>query len=243
MHGPGRGRRAVVVAHGEMSRRAALEAAWPGWSAGVDVVVAADGGVALADALGLEIDRWVGDGDSVDPGRLAELASGGVRVERVPAAKDESDAELALLAAVEMGATEIVVLGALGGARLDHTLANVALLAHSGLAGLAVWLVSESARLSLVRAPAGDGAPVVGELPGRTGDVVTLLPLGGDVEGVTTRGLRYPLRDEPLIVGPARGLSNVRDEEDAAVAVRRGLLLVCEVPVNLVPESPANLRP
>ena len=238
---PTRGRRAIVVAHGEMSRRAALDTAWPGWSAGVDIVVAADGGIALADALGLAVDRWVGDGDSVDTGRLAELATQGVTVDRVPAAKDESDAELALLAAMDMGATEIVVLGALGGARLDHTLANVALLAHPGLADRAVWLVSEGARASLVRAPARDGEPAVRDLSGRTGDVVTLLPLGGEVEGVTTRGLRYPLRDEALLVGPARGLSNVRDETNAGVTVRRGLLLVCEVPVTLVPETPANL--
>jgi thiamine pyrophosphokinase len=53
------------------------------------------------------------------------------------------------------------------------------------------------------------------------------------VEGVTTRGLAYPLLDEPLPVGPARGLSNVRSAPDAAVSVRRGLLLVVESPARL----------
>jgi thiamine pyrophosphokinase len=57
--------------------------------------------------------------------------------------------------------------------------------------------------------------------------------MGGGVTGVTTRGLRYPLRDEPLPAGPARGLSNVRDAADAGLTLRRGLLLVVETPATL----------
>jgi thiamine pyrophosphokinase len=228
-----RRRRALVVAHGETTSRAALDDAWPGWEDDAELVVAADGGAALAEALGLRIDRWIGDGDSVDPELLARLRARGVSVDVVAAEKDESDTELALLAALEAGATEIVVLGAVGGPRLDHTLANVGLLAHPALVGRSAWLVSERARLSVIRAPAVDGAAVVHDLAGRTGDVVTLLPLGGPVEGVVTHGLRYALRDEPLLVGPARGLSNVRDDPAATLSVRRGLLLVCEVPATL----------
>ena len=228
-------RRAIVVAHGEASRRAVLDESWPGWSDGVGIVVAADGGVALADALGLAVDRWVGDADSVDPKRLAELRARSIAIDAVPTAKDESDTELAVLAALELGARDMVILGALGGRRIDHTLANVALLAHPALAGRSAWLLSETARLSLVRAPAAGGGAVTRDLGGRIGDLVTLLPFGGTVEGITTHGLRYPLRDEPLHVGPARGLSNVRDHAAAAVVVQRGLLLVCEAPATLGP--------
>jgi thiamine pyrophosphokinase len=60
------------------------------------------------------------------------------------------------------------------------------------------------------------------------------LPYGEGVAGVTTHGLAYPLADEPLPPGPARGLSNVRVSEDAAVVVRAGRLLVIETPVTLV---------
>jgi thiamine pyrophosphokinase len=70
-------------------------------------------------------------------------------------------------------------------------------------------------------------------LGGRIGDIVTLLPLGGDAEGITTDGLRYALRNEPLRLGPARGLSNVRLSPTAAVTVRTGLLLVIESPATL----------
>ena len=60
--------------------------------------------------------------------------------------------------------------------------------------------------------------------------MVTLLPLGGDAEGITTEGLRYPLRGEPLRTGPARGLSNVRESSAAAVRMARGMLLIVESP-------------
>lgn len=51
--------------------------------------------------------------------------------------------------------------------------------------------------------------------------------------GVTTTGLRYPLRDEALLAGPARGLSNVRDDPLAEIRLRHGRLLVVEVPATL----------
>ena len=89
-------------------------------------------------------------------------------------------------------------------------------------------LLDARSRVTLITAPASDGAAVERSLPGPVGALVSLLPLGGDVEGVTTVGLRYPLRDEALTVGPARGLSNVRAGPDARVTVRRGRLLVVE---------------
>ena len=77
-------------------------------------------------------------------------------------------------------------------------------------------LVDARSRVSLVRAPGPGGEPVARTLAGRPGDVVSLLPLGPGVVGVTTAGLAYPLRDEPLPEGPARGLSNVRAEASAS---------------------------
>ncbi len=219
---------AIVLADGDVEARAVLDAAWPGWSEPAALVVAADGGARHAEPLGLAVDLWVGDGDSIEPDRLAALGAAGVEIRLVAAAKDESDTELAVLAAVERGADAIVIVGALGGPRFDHSLANVALLAHPALAGRRVTLLDGSTRIALVRAPDHDGRPVRHPLPGRIGGLVTLLPFGDGAVGVTTAGLEYPLRDEPLAAGPARGLSNVRTAADAEVVVRRGMLLVIE---------------
>jgi thiamine pyrophosphokinase len=221
-------RHLIVVADGDVPPRAALDAAWPGWDAGVAEVLAADGGFAQTRALGLEPALLVGDMDSLAPGLLAAAESAGTPVLRAAADKDESDTELAVLEAVRRGATRITVLGALGGPRVDHALANVWLLAHPGLAGVDVILLDARSRSILISAPDSAGAPVRRPLPGPPGAVLSLLPLGGDASGITTVGLRYPLRDEPLVTGPARGLSNVRVVPDAAVTVRRGRLLVVE---------------
>ena len=216
-------RHALVVADGDVPSRAILDEAWPGWGDGVTDVIAADGGLARARELGLEPDLVVGDLDSLDPAIAAEAAGTGTEIQRASPDKDESDTELALLAAIRRGATRVTVLGAFGGPRLDHALANIWLLAHPALAGVEARLLDGSARARLIAAPG------TFQLPGRLGATVSLLPVGGDAEGITTHGFRYPLRGESLRTGPARGLSNVRTAPDASVTFREGRLLVVEV--------------
>jgi thiamine pyrophosphokinase len=175
----------------------------------------------------LSIDLIVGDGDSLGEADTLRFEAAGVTVRRVPTAKDESDTELAIASAVELGAAGITVLGAFGGGRLDHALANVGLLGLPALGGRPCVLLDVGARVSLLTGPGS------GTYGGRAGDLVSLLPLGDGVTGVTTDGLAYPLRDEPLPLGPARGLSNVRAEATARVRLRTGRLLIVESPATL----------
>jgi thiamine pyrophosphokinase len=226
---PSVARHVVVVAGGDVPSRSALDAAWPGWDEDIAQVVAADRGLVLARDLGLEVDVLVGDLDSVDAAQAEAAVAGGLQVRRSSVDKDESDTELAVIEAVRLGATRITVLGGLGGRRLDHALANVWLLAHPVLHDRDVALLDGSARVSLIRAPGPDGGAVTRRLDGPPGGTISLLPFGGDVDGVTTDGMRYPLHGEPLLMGPARGLSNVRVGAGATVGIGRGRLLVVEV--------------
>ena len=225
---------ALILADGEAPARLELDRAWPGWDAEVGLVIAADGGARHADRLGVSIDVWVGDGDSLDADAMAALEAGGLRLERASPHKDESDTELAVRAALRRGVTGVLIVGGLGGARIDHALANIGLLAMADLVGRRAALIDARSRITLLRAPGPDGA-VRRELAGRTGDLVSLLPLGPGLEGVTTSGLAYPLQDEPLPEGPTRGLSNIRTAADASVTVRSGLLLIVESPATLPP--------
>jgi thiamine pyrophosphokinase len=223
----------IVLADGAVGPRDALDAAWPGWLEKGAVVVAADGGARHAARLGLDIDRWVGDGDSLEETAIAELIAAGVPVDRVPADKDQSDTELALVAALEWRPSAVTMLGALGGARIDHALANLTLLAMPALAGVDLRLVAVDARVRLLQAPAEGGTSVTAELEGRSNDLVSLLPVGGDAVGVSTTGLAYPLADETLLDGLTRGLSNRRTSELATVSLRSGRLLIVETPATL----------
>ena len=224
---------ALILAHGEAPIREALDETWPGWDRNVGLVVAADGGARLAPALGVTIDVWVGDGDSLDPDELSALVASGVEVQRASPHKDESDTELSVREALARGADGLVIVGGLGGLRIDHALANIGLLGMAAIEDRPASLLDARSRISLIRAPGADGGPVHRSLAGRVGDLVSLLPWGDGVAGITTSGLTYPLSDEPLPAGPARGLSNVRAGADAWVTVRRGLLLVVEAPATL----------
>lgn len=208
-----------------MPERVALDAAWPGWADGCSLVVAADGGALKAARARLRPDVVVGDGDLLGPAGIAQLVATGIPFERAAVAKDESDLELAVAAAVARGASRVTMLGALGGPRFDHALANAWLLAHPLLGGRVATLLDDRTRIRLVDASAGPAAAV---LAGRPGDLVSLFPFGSDAEGVTTVGMDFPLRDESLRFGPARGLSNVRTTTEARVSLRSGRLLVVE---------------
>lgn len=229
-------RGALILADGAVSPRAQLDAAWPDWAAGIALVVAADGGARHARGLGVSVDRWVGDGDSIGAAELEALAASGVEVRRAAVDKDESDTELALLAAIDNGADAVVILGALGGPRVDHALANVGLLAHPALEGRPAWLYDErAARISLLTAPDAAGRAVTREFDGRPGDLVSLVPQGGAAEGVLTDGLRFPLAGETLVLGKTRGVSNVRTGPVARITLDSGRLLVIETPASLRP--------
>jgi thiamine pyrophosphokinase len=180
-------------------------------------VVAADSGLAHADALGRHVDLLVGDLDSVDPEQLAAARGSGTRVETHPTDKDQTDLELALDAARTRGAVDVTVVGGHGG-RLDHLLANLTLLASPRWAGLHLDAWLGAAHVVVVRDEA--------ELTGSPGSLVTLIALGGPAHGVRTDGLRYPLVDEDLEAGTTRGVSNELVAATARIAVRAGTLLV-----------------
>lgn len=185
------------------------------------LVVAADSGADVALGLGVEVHVLVGDLDSVSPVALDAVRRSGAEVETHPTAKDETDLDLALRAAAERGATEVVVLGAAGG-RLDHLLGGALLLASEDFAALDITAVLGHAVVTVVRA----GRPR--SLRGASGDLVTLLAVGGGAEDVRTEGLRWTLAGDALASGSSRGVSNVLQGAEATVAVSGGVLLAVQ---------------
>ena len=182
------------------------------------LVVAADGGAAHVEAAGATCDAIVGDQDSVCSETLNQARAAGADILGFPTAKDATDGELALREASSRGATSITIVGALGGPRVDHLLANVALLAHPSLRGVDAVIEDAAHRIWLVNEASS--------WRGEVGDCVTLLPVGGDAHGVTTQGLRYALRDGTLAHGSSLGVSNEMTGSDAGLSVARGSVLV-----------------
>lgn len=179
-------------------------------------VVAADSGLHLADVLGLTVDVVVGDFDSVSPQRLQRAEAAGARIERHPTAKDATDLELAMDAALRFAPDRVLVIGGHGG-RLDHFLGNALLLASDAYADIRIDAFMGEAHVHVIRTDT--------ELTGEPGELVSLLPVHGPARGVTTTGLLYPLDGEDLQPGSTRGVSNEFVSTIAHVSMTDGVLL------------------
>ena len=181
-----------------------------------DFILCADGGTRHALTLGLNPNVIIGDLDSLTFD-LQPLISAGTQVFNFPRDKNETDLELALNYAVENGYREIVIMTALGD-RLDQTLGNLSLLTNSQYSMLDIRLDDGVEEAFFCRDQA--------QIEGSRGDIVSLIPWGGEVTGVRTEGLKWPLADETLFPFKTRGISNEMLGEVARVQIQSGLLMV-----------------
>lgn len=213
--------RAFVVASSPKSIMPEMSRPAPG-----DLVIAADGGANLCAAWGWPVHQVVGDMDSVDDAVVHALHTQGVPFLGYPAEKDETDLEIALHSALAANPVEIIIAGALG-ARIDHTLGNLNLLALPALAQVPTRIVDGSQTIWLVRSRL--------TVRGEPGDTLSLIPFGGDACGVTASGVRWPLHEADLPLGPSLSISNRLTSTLAEIRLRAGALLVVHIRANGAP--------
>ncbi len=182
-------------------------------------IIAVDSGLDVARSVGWVPELVVGDLDSVSADGLDWAHDHHVAIEKHRRAKDATDLELALLAALERGATRIEVLLAPGG-RLDHQFANLLVLASPALASVPVVGMVGGATVTVVRSEV--------ELWSEPGAQLSLFVVGADALGVNTTGLRYPLNDAVIPATTTLGVSNEFIDSMATVSVREGVVLAIE---------------
>jgi thiamine pyrophosphokinase len=183
-----------------------------------DLLIAADGGALHCLSLGLIPDIVIGDFDSLEAEKLTQIEASGSQLIRHPARKDYTDLELALTHARQSGATQILILAALGN-RWDQTLANLLLPASADFSALDIRLIDGQQEIFLVK----ESHKI--EIQGKPGDILSLIPLYGDASGITTEGLEYALTEGTLQFGSTRGISNVLLGYKAGITCRKGLLV------------------
>jgi thiamine pyrophosphokinase len=230
------GRQAVVVIGGDPLHPGAVRRLDP-----TAIVIAADSGYDHAVAAGLRPDVLIGDLDSITVAGLAAARADGLTIDAHPADKEATDTELAAdLALAQIGDRGSLTIMGGGGDRLDHLLASITVLAQprfARCAALAAWV--GPAHVHVLHAPRtvdlGDHAADL---------TVSLIPLG-DVAGVTTTGMRWPLRAEPLPNGTSRGISNLTSGGPATIAAATGVLAIVipHAAHELVPPDTAQERP
>ena len=203
----------VIFAGGTLQNGHAVNSA----IASADLIIAADSGAQIALQLGCIPAIVVGDFDSLSIPR-DDLEAMGSQTIQMPIEKNETDSELAIETAISQGASQITLLGGLGGQRFEHSIANILLLTNN-----------KATPISIIDGPSMswllDG-PGSTRVEGPAGDLLSLLPLAGDVQGVQTSNLYYPLNNETLYMGRSRGISNVLTGSWAEVTIEQGLLLV-----------------
>ena len=188
-----------------------------------DYVIAADSG-ALYLPPDILPNLLLGDMDSLPKNRQEELIKQKTAVEIYPREKDFTDLEAAVDIAVNLKASEIFVVGGSGG-RTDHFFGNLMLLGSVELP--VVWY----------------GLNFIGylnynplELNGSPGQLFSVIPLAGEVRGLTIAGAKYTLNKANLAWGSTRGLSNEFLEEKVSISWNSGRLMVLKI-FNLPPES------
>ena len=204
--------RALIVLGGDLPspqllRRCADEA---------ELTIAADRGLEAFEAAGMLPDLLLGDMDSVSAAALAR-GEGSTEMERLPCEKDDTDGGHAMEVALSRGATEITILGALGG-RMDHALANLMLLMRAHEGGAFAQILDERVRIVRI-----DGEIT---LRGAKGDTISLIHIG-TARGVTLSGCYYHAQEALTFdfVHPL-GVSNVVTKDEASITVREGDLLL-----------------
>jgi thiamine pyrophosphokinase len=206
----------VVVANGELPLSGHNQIA--ALLANADRVIAADGGLAHCAAVGHWPDMLVGDLDSAPPPLVAEAVERGCSVVEHPPDKDASDLRLALDQAIGEGAHSITVVAPFGG-RLDHELVTIGMLCSADFEHTTMAATDGRRRLWVVRP-----GPAVA-LGCTDGETVSLIPWGGDVVGVTTTDLQWPLDQATLPLGSSWGLSNIVRGPAPAVSCTAGVLI------------------
>lgn len=171
-----------------------------------DFIICADGGLRHAKTMGIRPDIAIGDFDS-------SVQDKNVKSRVYPVRKDFTDGELAMNYAIEQGYDEIMLLG-MSGDRLDHTLTDIMLLSrHEG-----AYLVDDKNEVRIVKSGLS--------LTGYRGKTLSIIPVYGDLHGVTTEGLEWPLSNETLHFASSRANSNVIVSDKCAISVKSGMGVV-----------------
>lgn len=205
-----------------------------------DHIIAADRGLAVLRKMNRVPDYIVGDFDSLPSGvRLPDDPE--IEIRRFRPEKDDTDTGIAAALAAEIGSDEVYILGATG-TRIDHMIANLALLSTLASKGIRGFLIDAHNRISLLTRRFGNpgngfcryqedstGLVFVLKKEKQFGKFISFAPFGGPVSGLTLTGFKYPLTERTLGTVDAQLLvSNEITEEEAVVSFRRGALLMTE---------------
>ena len=181
-----------------------------------DIIIAADSGYNNAVSMGLTPHLLVGDFDSLGKKNIPS----GIKTVELPAEKDVTDTHVAIDAAIENGAEQIVIIGGLDG-RLDHTLSNLAILRDLFDKNIYAVITDGVNRVRYIRSTS--------TLLARSRyKYFSLIADDERVKGVDIEGGKYPLKNATILCKHQYAVSNEITGNCALIAVKKGGLFIVE---------------
>ena len=172
-------------------------------------IICADSGYDTAIAAGLQPNIVIGDMDSVQNQIQTQTL-------KFPTDKDKTDLHIAIDYALEQGAKEITMLGALGG-EIGHTLANVLLLKYIADYNAKGTIVNENSELHLIKNYI--------EFYDYQSKKLSLIPLT-PTACVSIEGVKFPLTNATINIADTFSVSNIINHDHAKVTVHDGEVFV-----------------
>ena len=182
-----------------------------------DFVIAADGGLRALEGMGIRPDLLIGDLDSLGAHPLPQ----GVPLEKHPVEKDDTDTGIALAQGYAMGYRSFILCGCAGG-RIDHLIANFQSMCRYSKLGANLRLIAPEYDAYAL----SNGSMILPHRP--AGTTVSIFCHGDRAEGVSIRGLYYPLDGYTLTSDHPLGVSNQHTQEEAEISVQNGTLLMIQ---------------
>lgn len=182
-----------------------------------DIIIAADGGYSYLKKYHLSPHMLVGDFDSLDITK--SVLQNDLPIHRLPVEKDYTDISIAIAHGQSQGFRAFFLYGATGGSRIEHTIANIQLLAGLSASGLQARMYGRHEVFDVIHNNR------IAFSAGQCG-YISVFSLTDHSYGVCEEGLKYALQDYTLSNTTPLGISNEFTETPSTVSVREGTLLI-----------------
>jgi len=205
-----------------------------------ETIIAADRGLETALKLNIHINHIIGDFDSLGTGLRDHIGDGvatsnwgqtsrnkkvpkcpvpfGTQIHKLNPEKDYTDTHMALKLAIELGSTDITIIG-WNGTRMDHVLGNIHIMKEALENNASCKLVNATNEIKLI-----NKKTIIKEE--KKYKYISLIPMTTNVTGITLTGLKYPLQDATLKIGESIGISNEIIDKEASIDIKKGILIL-----------------
>ncbi len=179
-------------------------------------VVCADSGYLYAEKNGIKVDILIGDFDSME-----KPLNPACEVITHPVQKNATDTQLCIDYLALKGIKDIVLFGAFGGERIDHSIANVQLLEYALNINIRLKIIDGLTEVYMI-----DSSRAI--IHGEKGDIVSVFAVDA-ADGISYKGLKYPLKNASLSRSVPYCVSNAMIDSTAEIEVKKGKVIIVHI--------------